>query len=50
MVEQQTKRVEDAMTNLVNQVDREYLRKMQVSHLMTSLIRLYFINKLTKCN
>lgn len=30
MVEQQSRRVEDAMKKIVNEIDTEYLRKMQV--------------------
>jgi hypothetical protein len=30
MVEEQKTRVEEAMTNMVNEVDKLYLRKMQV--------------------
>lgn len=35
MVEAQKFRVEQEMTNLVNELDRSYLRKMQVSEVMS---------------
>jgi hypothetical protein len=37
MVEEQRTRVEEAMTNMVNEVDKLHLRKMQVIYLFTVL-------------
>jgi hypothetical protein len=38
MVEKQRTRVEEAMTNMVNEVDKLHLRRMQVIYLFTVLI------------
>jgi hypothetical protein len=38
MVEKQRTRVEEAMTNMVNEVDKLYLRKMQVSNFSQCLV------------
>lgn len=35
MVEQQRHRVEQEMTKMVNDIDKEYLRRMQVKALLT---------------
>jgi hypothetical protein len=37
MVEEQRTRVEEAMTNMVNEVDKLHLRRMQVIYLLTVL-------------
>jgi hypothetical protein len=37
MVEEQKTRVEEAMTNMVNEVDKLHLRRMQVIYLLSVL-------------
>lgn len=43
MVEAQKYRIEQEMTNLVNELDKSYLRKMQVSLMIKVILSLGFL-------